>query len=112
MRYSAQLAALGLMTAIVALNASYSHAGDAAKGKVLARQCQTCHGLNGIAQIPIAPNIAGESQIYLERQLKRFRDGQREHEMMTVVAKNLTDTEIENLAAWYESIQVTAKLPE
>lgn len=111
MRYLAPLATLGL-AAIVILAASQSHAGDPANGKVLARQCQTCHGLNGIAQIPIAPNIAGESQIYLERQLKRFRDGQREHEMMTVVAKNLTDSEIEDLATWYESIQVTAKLPD
>ncbi len=111
MRYSAPLFALGLTTIMIFATPA-SHAGDPNRGKVLARQCQTCHGLNGIAQIPIAPNIAGESQIYLELQLKRFRDGQREHEMMTVVAKNLTDTEIEDLAAWYESIQVTATLPE
>ncbi|MEX0604866.1 MAG: cytochrome c [Marinobacter sp.] len=111
MCFSTSLVRLGL-TAIVFLAAPHTHAADPAQGKVLARQCQTCHGLNGIAQIPIAPNIAGESQIYLERQLKRFRDGQREHEMMTVVAKNLTDAEIEDLAAWYESIQVTAVLPE
>lgn len=111
MRYSAPLFTLGL-TAIMVLATPASHAGDPGKGKVLAKQCQTCHGLDGIAKIPIAPNIAGESQIYLELQLKRFRDGQREHEMMTVVAKNLTDTEIEDLATWYESIQVTATLPE
>ena len=111
MRCSTPLVSFGL-TAIVILATSYAHAVDPGKGKVLARQCQTCHGLNGIAQIPIAPNIAGESQIYLERQLKRFRDGQREHEMMTVVARNLTDSEIEDLAAWYESIQITATLPE
>jgi len=111
MRYSAPLFTLGL-SVIMIFASSTSHGGDPDQGKVLARQCQTCHGLDGIAKIPIAPNIAGESQIYLELQLKRFRDGQREHEMMTVVAKNLTDTEIEDLATWYESIQVTATLPE
>lgn len=111
MHYSTPLFTLGLTVIMIAANPTV-HAGDASKGKVLARQCQTCHGLDGIAKIPIAPNIAGESQVYLELQLKRFRDGQREHEMMTVVAKNLTDTEIEDLATWYESIQVTATLPE
>lgn len=111
MRSLAPLFSFGL-TVMMILASPISHGGDPDKGKVLARQCQTCHGLDGIAKIPIAPNIAGESQIYLELQLKRFRDGQREHEMMTVVAKNLTDTEIEDLATWYESIQVTATLPE
>lgn len=111
MRCSTPLVSFGL-AAIITLSTTYAHAVDPANGKVLARQCQTCHGINGIARIPIAPNIAGESQIYLELQLKRFRSGQREHEMMTVVAKNLTDSEIEDLAAWYESIKVTATLPE
>ncbi|GHA89950.1 c-type cytochrome [Modicisalibacter luteus] len=88
------------------------YAADPATGRTLARQCQTCHGLDGIAQIPIAPNLAGESRIYIETQLKAFRSGKREHEIMSVVSKGLSDEDISNLAAWYESIQVTATMPE
>ncbi|MEM8840603.1 MAG: c-type cytochrome, partial [Pseudomonadota bacterium] len=78
-----------------------AQAADPAAGRKKAMQCQTCHGLDGIAQIPIAPHLAGESQIYLETQLKAFRNGKREHEMMTVVAKDLSDADISDLAAWY-----------
>lgn len=85
---------------------------DPAAGRKLAGQCKTCHGLDGIAKIPIAPNLAGESQIYIQNQLKAFRSGKRQHEIMSVVARDLTDKQIADVAAWYESIQVTAKLPE
>ncbi|MEQ9609044.1 MAG: cytochrome c, partial [Kiloniellaceae bacterium] len=77
-----------------------------------AKNCQTCHGIDGIARIPIAPHIAGESQIYLETQLKAFRSGKREHEIMSVVAKDLSDADIADLSAWYASIKITATMPE
>jgi glucose/arabinose dehydrogenase/cytochrome c553 len=40
----------------------------------LANQCRTCHGLDGYAQIPIAPHIGGEPEGYIEAQLTAFRD--------------------------------------
>lgn len=86
---------------------------DPAEGRKMARQkCQVCHGIDGIAKIPIAPHLAGESQIYLETQLKAFRSGKREHEMMTVVARDLKDDDITSLAQWYSSIKITATVPE
>jgi cytochrome c553 len=102
---------------LMALAATAAHslpaaAADAAAGRQKARQCQTCHGLDGIAKMPIAPHIAGESQIYLETQLKAFRSGKREHEIMSVVAKGLSDADIADLAAWYASIKITATMPE
>ncbi len=100
-----------LMSICLILSAN-ALAADPAEGRKLAAQCKTCHGLDGIAEIPIAPNLAGESQIYLEKQLKAFRSGKRENEMMSVVTKNLTDQQISNLAAWYESISVTVSMPQ
>lgn len=94
------------------IGAAGVQAADPSAGRALARQCQACHGLDGIAQIPIAPNLAGESRIYIETQLKAFRSGKREHEIMSVVAKGLSDKDISNLAAWYEAIQVTATMPD
>ncbi len=106
----ALLAAM-LITSVPML-CSTAFAADPAEGRKLASQCKTCHGLDGIARIPIAPNLAGESQIYIQNQLKAFRSGKREHEMMSVVARNLTDQQIADLAAWYQSIEITARMPE
>ena len=85
---------------------------DAQAGrKLVAAKCQVCHGIDGIAKIPMAPHLAGESDIYLRAQLKAFRSGERKHEMMSVVAKELSDDDIANAAAWYSSIQITATVP-
>ncbi|PHQ27464.1 cytochrome C554 [Marinobacter guineae] len=105
------VAAAILLTSALTLTAS-AFAADPAEGRKLASQCKICHGLDGIAKIPIAPNLAGESQIYIQNQLKAFRSGKRQHEMMSVVAKNLTDQQIADLAAWYQSIEITARMPE
>jgi cytochrome c553 len=85
---------------------------DAATGKNLAKaKCQVCHGIDGIAKVPIAPHLAGESQIYIETQLKAFRSGKREHEMMSVIAKDLADDDITNVAQWYSSIKIQVTMP-
>ncbi|MBY8975167.1 cytochrome c [Rhodobacteraceae bacterium NNCM2] len=102
----------GIVVLVCVGLATIAWAADPAAGRKKAGQCRTCHGIDGIAQIPIAPHLAGESQIYLETQLKAFRSGKREHEMMTVVAKDLTDEDISDLSAWYSSIQITATMPD
>jgi len=101
-----------LLLALAMLAAALpAQAGDAAAGKQKAGKCRTCHGLDGVAKIPIAPHIAGESVVYLETQLKAFRSGKREHEIMSVVAKGLTDEDIGDLAAWYSSIKFKVEMP-
>lgn len=104
------LLALGSL-AVLALPAT-SLGADAEEGRKKARQCQTCHGIDGIAKIPIAPHIAGESEIYLITQLKAFRSGKRTHEMMSVIARDLSDEDMADLAAWYGAIKIEATLPE
>lgn len=84
--------------------------GDPASGRKLAGQCRTCHGIEGLAKIPVAPNIGGESEVYLTTQLTAFRDGTRQNEMMSVVAAALSDAQIADLAAWYAS-QVAVATP-
>jgi cytochrome c553 len=82
--------------------------GDPTTGRKLTGQCRTCHGIDGVAKIPIAPTIAGEQADYVARQLAAFRSGARVHEMMSVVTKSLSDQDIADLAAWYASIPITA----
>jgi len=84
--------------------------GDPEAGRKLAGQCRTCHGIDGFAKIPIAPHIGGENPAYITHQLTAFREGTRTHEMMSVVAKNLDDAAIADLAAWYSSQTPVAAL--
>lgn len=85
---------------------------DAKAGRAKASaQCAVCHGTNGIAQMPTAANLAGQQELYLLKALEDFRSGKRENEMMTVIAKGLSDSDVANLAAWYASIQVTVQTP-
>ena len=76
-----------------------------------AQMCSACHGAQGIATAPDAPNLAGQSAIYVSAQLKAYRSGARKHEVMNVVAKPLTDADIDALSAWYSSIRIEVKAP-
>lgn len=87
-------------------------AGDVTAGREKASKCKTCHGLDGIGRLPQAPNLAGESTIYLEKQLKAFRDGTRQDQMMSIIAADLSDEDIADLAAWYASLIVSVEIPE
>jgi cytochrome c553 len=82
-------------------------AGNAAAGRQKALMCQTCHGLDGKAKIPEAPNLAGQSVVYLVKALNDYRSGARKNEMMSLVAPTLKDNDIEDLAAYYSAIEVT-----
>jgi cytochrome c553 len=82
--------------------------GDAKAGRAKAESvCAVCHGVDGLAKIPEAPNLAGQSENYLIAQLTAFRSGDRKNEMMSVVSQNLSDAEIENLAAYYSAIEIS-----
>lgn len=100
-----------LLPGVMLLSGGAARAQDPAAGKARAGMCATCHGPLGLSQLPNAPNLAGQPAIYTVEQLKSYRSGKRHNEVMSVIAKPLTDQEIDDLAAWYASIQisVTAK---
>ena len=96
--FAASVAGLLLVTVNAGL------AGDLAAGKSRAASCSGCHGVKGISANPLWPNLAGQKDAYLAKQLKAFRDGTRSDPMMTPMAKPLSDADIENLAAYYSSL--------
>ena len=83
---------------------------DPVSGQKLANACAVCHGPQGISQIPNAPHLAGQPALYVAEQLKNYRSGKRTNEVMSVIAKPLTDQEIDDLAAWYASIQISVTI--
>ena len=85
--------------------------GDAKAGRQKALQCQTCHGLDGQSKLPDAPNLAGQTEVYLVKALKDYRGGARKNDMMSLVVRNLKDEDIADLAAYYAAIPVTVGPP-
>jgi cytochrome c553 len=79
-------------------------AGDAALGKAKAATCAGCHGPAGISSNTMWPNLAGQKEGYLVKQMKAFRDGTRNDPLMAPMVKPLTDSDIDNLAAYFSSL--------
>ena len=80
-------------------------AGDVAAGKAKSATCAGCHGGNGVSMVPMYPNLAGQKEMYLVKQLKAFRDGTRSDPTMGAMAKPLSDADIDNLAAYFASLK-------
>ncbi len=96
---------------LLGFSASAQAAGDLAEGRAKAVQCAVCHGIDGLAKQPLVPNLAGNSEIYLKKQLDAFRAGKRQHEQMTIIAQGLSDQDVADLVAWYSGIKVSVELP-
>ena len=96
--------------ALLALAAGSADA-DVASGKTKSRTlaCAVCHGVLGVSTAPDTPNLAAQPERYIGEQLKAYRGGKRSHEVMSVVARTLTDEDIADLAAWFSSLQVEAR---
>lgn len=98
-----------LTAASLAALAGVSHA-DAEAGKSRAQMaCAVCHGQQGLSALPNAPHLAGQPKIYLVEQLRNYRSGKRQHEVMSVIAKTLTDDDIQKLSDWYASLNISVQ---
>ncbi|NIM69180.1 MAG: c-type cytochrome [Xanthomonadales bacterium] len=93
-----------LLLAAVSLSAP-AMAGDAAAGKSKAAVCAGCHGPAGISSNPLWPNLAGQQEMYLVKQMKAFRDGERKDPVMAPMAASLSDGDIADLAAYYAGLK-------
>jgi cytochrome c553 len=84
---------------------------DVEAGRAKAAACAVCHGPLGLSVAPDAPHLAGQPALYLAAQLRAYRSGARRHEVMTLMARPLSDADINNLAAWFAAIKVEATAP-
>jgi YVTN family beta-propeller protein len=95
--------ALLAVLSVVPMNAFAK--GNPAAGKSKSSPCVACHGLTGVSPADTYPNLAHQGYAYLVKQLKAFRDGTRIDPLMSPMAKPLTDTDIEDFAAYYSTQQ-------
>ncbi len=67
-----------------------------------AQACSVCHGQNGVPIDPkTIPIIWGQQQSYLMKQLRDYRNGERNNPIMTPLAKGLAEEDLRKLAAYF-----------
>jgi len=77
--------------------------GDAASGHKKSATCTACHGETGQSVDPNYPNLAGQYRDYMIKALSDYRSGKRTNVIMTNFAEQLSNQDIEDLAAWFSS---------
>ena len=79
---------------------------DPEAGKAQAKLvCQACHGMDGISLVRNYPNLRGQKELYVVKQLEAFRSGERNSPEMNVMAMPLSDQQIRDLAAYYSQMR-------
>ena len=83
-------------------------AADAEAGKAKSATCAACHGADGNSSNPMWPSLAGQHASYTYKQLSDFKAGRRENASMSAMVAGLSDDDMKNLAAYYESQSLKA----
>ena len=77
--------------------------GDTEKG---ISACAACHGPTGVGLASaVFPSLKGQWAGYSETQLRSFRDGLRINVMMSGVAQNMSDADIEAVSSYVEGLK-------
>ena len=97
------LSSLALLAAS-ALPISAIAAGDAAAGKTKAFTCMGCHGIpsyNNVYPSYHVPKLGGQHANYIAAALQAYKSGQRSHSTMRAQAANLSEQDMQDLAAFF-----------
>ena len=78
-------------------------AGDPANGEAKTTVCAACHGQDGNSAAPANPKLAGQGEKYLFKQLKDIQTKKREVLLMTGLLDELSDADLQDIAAYYAS---------
>lgn len=76
-------------------------AGDPVAGAKKAVPCEACHGKHGVAVTPQYPDLAGQYADYIVQALHEYKDGQRKNAIMKGFASQLSQQDMEDIAAYF-----------
>jgi len=90
-----------------------NHGGNPAAGKEKSRACAACHGPDGNSAAGNFPKLAGQHYDYIVKALKDYKGGLRKNAIMAPLVANLSERDLEDLAAFYSEQQglTTRKIP-
>jgi cytochrome c553 len=92
-----------LAAALALLAPGAAHAADAPAANEQMQTCFACHGPEGNSIVPEIPSLAGQPPLFLSNELFQYREGDRTNEMMSPVAKPLTNADLNRLAAYFSA---------
>src|ERR1700744_3436059 len=78
-----------------------ARAADIKAGEQKAQVCAACHGPAGKSANPMYPILAGQPAQFLSTELFEFREGKRKNEQMSPMAANLSNADLNDLAAYF-----------
>lgn len=74
--------------------------------------CFACHGVDGNGQAASGfPRLAGLGQLYLHKQLNDYAGGERPNEIMTPIARALSQEQRQAVSAYYSALAWRAPQP-
>ena len=97
------VAGLALLLALAAGSAAAQNAAATPPPEIAdkVQLCASCHGANGLPVVEKVPIIFGQQRFYLLKVLRDFRAGRRVSDIMTPVAKDLSNDQISALAKYF-----------
>lgn len=96
--------AICLLCVAIPAAAQSERVGDPASGADKAAMCAACHGADGLSPNPQFPNLRGQKDVYIAKQMRAFRDNLRVDPSMTATAAALSDADIDDLAAYFHAL--------
>ncbi|MGV6858959.1 MAG: c-type cytochrome [bacterium] len=97
---------LAVISGVLASNVGFA-AGDVEAGRKLASNCMGCHGVpsyNNVYPTYRVPRLGGQHPEYIVAALQAYAKGDRPHETMHAQAATLSETDMQNLAAYLSSL--------
>ena len=82
--------------------------GDVEEGRLKAQTCMGCHGAPGMRNAYPGyrvPKLGGQHHEYIVAALQAYRDELRSHPTMQAQAADLSDQDMENIAAYFSSLK-------
>ena len=76
-------------------------------GERVRAYCVSCHGMTGNTVVPEWPNLAGQKRSYLVKQLLAYKSGERQHPLMNVIAAEISEQNIDDVAEYYSQIGIS-----
>lgn len=104
-----KLLAIASMAAALGMTGTALAEGSVEAGQAKSAVCAACHGPDGNSLNPEWPSLAGQHASYLVSQLEAFKSGQRQNPLMSPMAIGLSEQDMQDLAAFYEAQQPTAR---
>lgn len=94
---------VAMVLVLSGLSSFAAPAADIEAGKAKSAVCAACHGADGNSTNPAWPSLAGQHASYIYKQLMDFKQGNRENATMAGMVAALSEEDMKNLAAYYES---------